>query len=115
MADLSFSSWPAALCLNGHAWRRFYNGEREERWLKQEADGGGRVGKLRPTQLYYGEPTVRPAPSRARDRGVSLLLAALGIIDHAQRGGRSRLLRRLSWSHLPLSSQTPACPAHLHF
>ena len=68
LADLSFSSWPAALCLNGHAqWRRFYNGEREERWLKQEADGGGRVGKLRPTQLYYGEPTVRPTPFRARD------------------------------------------------
>ena len=46
----------------------FYNGEREERWLKQEADGGGRVGKLRPTQLYYGEPTVRapPPPCRAR-------------------------------------------------
>eukprot|EP01045_Picozoa_sp_COSAG04_P028633 COSAG04_NODE_4497_length_2051_cov_1.668545_2_plen_132_part_00 len=43
----------------------FYNGEREERWLKQEADGGGRVGKLRPTQLYYGEPTVRAPPPPA--------------------------------------------------
>ena len=65
MTDLSFlRPVLARLCLNAQ-WRRFYNGEREERWLKQEADGGGRVGKLRPTQLYYGEPTVRAPPPPA--------------------------------------------------
>ena len=32
--------------------------ERERRWDKQFQSGGGRKGKLRETQLHYGEPTA---------------------------------------------------------
>ena len=43
-----------SLCFLGF----YLRNEDETGQAKQEADGGGRVGKLRPTQLYYGEPTA---------------------------------------------------------
>lgn len=36
----------------------FFTADREKRWDEQAAKGGGRKGKLRPTQLHYGEPTA---------------------------------------------------------
>ena len=36
----------------------FFTKERKDRWDKQAREGGGRKGKLRPTQLHYGEPTA---------------------------------------------------------
>lgn len=36
----------------------FFTADREKRWDEQAAAGGGRKGKLRPTQLHYGEPTA---------------------------------------------------------
>lgn len=36
----------------------FFTKNRKDRWDAQERAGGGRKGKLRATQLHYGEPTA---------------------------------------------------------
>jgi hypothetical protein len=36
----------------------FFTKERMDRWDAQARAGGGKKGKLRPTQLHYGEPTA---------------------------------------------------------